>query len=138
MTVSWPWQPGGQVQLVNGMLVFPPVPDVAGVYRLTFSDEDGQRTAVCIGQSQTLRGRFQHYRTPGANRRQTTGRLNQVMVETLEAGGRIAVEVVTQAQVAAGDGPLMPLDLSWEAGRTLVERAAEVNERTAGSPVLNK
>lgn len=138
MTVTWSWQAGGQVELEGGMLVFPPVPDAAGIYRLTFTAAVGERTGVYIGETDRLPRRFQHYRTPGTDKRLTMHRLNRAMVEILSTGGHISVEVVTQAEVATGTGPPVPLDLSWKAGRVLIERAAEVRERAAGTPVLNK
>jgi hypothetical protein len=72
----------------------------------------------------------------GTDERLTMHRLNRVMVENLSTGGQISVEVSTQAEVATGSEPPVPLDLSWKAGRVLIERAAEVRERAAGTPVL--
>jgi hypothetical protein len=138
LTVSWTWEPRGQVRLAGGLLVFPAVSAVGGAYRLTCCTQAGALAWVYIGESQTLRGRFQHYRTPGADKKLTMARLNQAMTDALKTGGTIAVEVVTRTEVVTGGAPPAPLDLSSTAGRVLVERAAEVMERTAGSPLLNK
>lgn len=83
LTVRCSWQPFGPVALTGGRLVFPKVPDAPGVYRFTLNDAAGTR--VYIGESGRLRGRFQHYRTPGGpgERRTTKSRLNKLMRETL-------------------------------------------------------
>jgi hypothetical protein len=60
------------------------------------------------------------------------------MTGTLESGGRVLVEVADSAEVVTADGPVAPLDLAQKSGRVLVERAAEVAERAAGTVVLNK
>lgn len=138
MTVRWEWESRGQVQLADGLLVFPAVPAVGGAYRLTCRTRVGGLAWVYIGESQTLHDRFQHFRTPGADKKLTMAQLNQAMAEALKTGGTIAVEVVTRAEVAVGSAPPAPLDLTRTAGRVLVERAAEVMERTAGSRLLNK
>jgi hypothetical protein len=137
VTVMWDWRLAGQVTLAEGKLVFPRVPDVAGVYRLTFFDSAGARTGVYLGEADLLLRRFQHYRTPGASQ-QTNLRLNQVTVNTLALRGRVTVEISTGADVVADNGVTGPLNLSWKAARVLVEHAAEVAERTAGGPVLNR
>ncbi len=60
------------------------------------------------------------------------------MVNTLAADGRIRLDVATTAQLVVADGTEAPLNLTWKAARVLVERAAEVTERTAGTPMLNR
>ena len=137
VTVAWDWRPHGLVTLVDGKLVFPRAPNVAGVYRLTFQDGGGMPAGVYVGEADLLPRRFQQYRTPGPSQ-QTNLRLNPIMVNTLTGGGRIAVEIAASAQLIAADGPAVPLDLTWKAARVLVERAAEVAERVAGALVLNK
>jgi hypothetical protein len=138
MTVSWSWEALGHVSLANGMLVFPSAPPVPGVYRLTFRNAQGVPTDVYVGETDRLPRRFQHYRTPGGDKRLTMYRLNRAMVGALIAGGQIGVEVVTSALATAGEGPVFALDLGWKAARVLVERAAEVGERRSGTPLLNK
>ena len=135
--MAWDWQPCGLVTLAEGKLVFPRVPNAAGVYRLTFQDDCGRPSGVYVGEADLLSRRFRHYRTPGPSQ-QTNLRLNPVMVNTLAAGGRIAVEVAVAAGLTGADGSAAPLDLTWKAARVLVERAAEVAERIAGALVLNK
>ena len=130
------WQPPGQVVLVDGMLVFPRVPDAPGVYRFTLNDAAGMR--VYVRESQRLPGRFQHYRTPGGQgeRRTTKFRLNKLIVDALTIGGRVTVEVATQGEAVASDGTPVALDLNQKAARQRVEHAVEVAERAAGSTLL--
>jgi hypothetical protein len=135
VTVTWSWQPAGQVALVDGRLVFPRVPNVAGIYRFLFSDAAGVQRQMYVGEADLLTRRLQHYRTPGPSQ-PTNLRLNQLMVETLGAGGRIAVEIATQAQAVISDEMSAALDLTSKAVRVLVERAAEVMARTAGAVLL--
>jgi hypothetical protein len=137
VTVAWEWRPCGLVTLAEGKLVFPRVPNAAGVYRLTFQDDCGQQSGVYVGEADLLPRRFQQYRTPGASQ-QTNLRLNPVMVSTLATGGRVAIEIAITAHLRSADGSAVPLDLTWKAARVLVERAAEVAERAAGAVVLNK
>ena len=136
MHCSWQW--AGQVALVNGMLVFPKVPDAAGVYRFTLDAATG--IWVYVGQSERLRGRFQHYRTPGGpgERRTTKFRLNKLMLATLSAGGRVTVDVATQAADVDGDGTSVVLDLNQKTVRSRVERAIQATERASGSTLLNR
>lgn len=142
MTIEWSWQPIGQVRLVAGKLVFPHVPPVPGVYRLTFFDASGKQTGVYVGEANPLPRRFQHYRTPGSPLNPRAGRtnisLNGLMVTTLAVGGLITVEIATTARARGADGITRTLDFSWKAARVLVERAAEVQERAAGRPVFNR
>jgi hypothetical protein len=132
------WQPAGQVALVDGMLVFPRVPNTPGVYRFTLTDSAGTR--VYVGESQRLPGRFQHYRTPGGSgeQRTTKFRLNRLMLDALTVGGRVTVEVATRAEAVASDGTPVALDLSQKAARQRAEQAVEAAERASGSTLLNK
>jgi hypothetical protein len=121
--VVWDWRLAGQVMLADGKLVFPRVPDVAGMYRLTLRDSAGARTGVYLGEADLLPRRYQHYRTPGASQQTNMFRVNQVMVNTLASRGRVTVEISTDARVVAPDGVTGPLDRGWKAVRVLVERA---------------
>jgi hypothetical protein len=137
ITVTWLWRPIGQLKLVDGKLVFPQVPNLPGVYRFTFADGGGVPTGVYVGEADLLPRRFRHYRTPGS-RQQTNLRMNPIMIDTLERGGSIGVEIVTQSQVKVGDQLPVPLDLTWKSARVLVERAAEVTARQEDVPIHNR
>jgi hypothetical protein len=137
VTVTWDWLPCGNVVLVNDKLQFPRVPAAPGVYRMVFQDDRGQLVGVYVGEADLLPRRLQHYRTPGPSQ-QTNLRLNLDLMNTLAANGRVMLEVAVIAQLVAADGTKAPLNLTWKAARVLVERAAEVGERIAGAPMLNK
>ena len=139
ISVTWSWLAAGQLTLVKGVLVFPRVPDKPGVYRFTFFDAVGALARVYVGEADPLPRRFRHYRTPGSSTRSgsTNVRMNAVMTDTLAQGGRIHVEVATEAQSAGEDGMYRSLDLTWKAARVLIEQAAVVTEGSAGSPLLN-
>jgi hypothetical protein len=92
---------------------------------------------VYVGEADLLPRRFQHHRTPGP-RQQTNLRMNPVMLGALTEGGRVVVEIATRAWAVATGGGQTPLDLTWKAAQVLVERAAEVGERLAGTPLLNR
>lgn len=138
LTVRCSWQPAGPVALTGGMLVFPKVPNAPGIYRFTLNDAAGTR--VYIGESARLRGRFQHYRTPGGpgEQRTTKFRLNHIMRETLESGGHIKAEVALQADGVAIDGTALALDLGVVIDRRCAEAAALAEARSVGCAVLNK
>ncbi|HET7034295.1 MAG TPA: hypothetical protein VFI42_01305 [Thermomicrobiaceae bacterium] len=137
VTVTWSWQPVGQLKLVEGKLAFPKVPNVAGVYRLTLLDAAGNRTGVCVGEAARFQPRFQNYQTPGPSQA-TNLRMNSILSDTLRQGGTVRVEIITEAQAKIGEEPLPSLGLTQKARRRLVERAAEVIERESGAPELNR
>lgn len=138
LTVRCSWQPAGPVALTGGMLVFPKVPDAPGVYRFTLNDATGAR--VYIGESTRLRGRFQHYRTPGGpgERRTTKFRLNQLMRETLAADGHVMAEVALRAEEMTIDGTAAALDLGVVTDRRRAEAAALAEAWSTGCAVLNR
>ena len=55
----------------------------------------------------------------------------------LVGGGSMSVEIVTAAEVISDDGDRVPVDLSWKAARVMVEAAALLHARAAGSRLLN-
>jgi hypothetical protein len=132
------WQSAGKVTLVNGMLKFPKAPDAAGIYRFTLNDTTGMR--IYVGQSVRLRGRLQHYRTPGGKGEQDTTkyRLNKLMLAALAAGGRVTVDVATKAQDVTSDGMPVALDLNQKDVRSRVESAVLATEFACGSTLLNR
>lgn len=138
LTVRCSWQSAGSVVLAGGMLVFPKVPDAPGVYRFTLNDAAGAR--VYVGESTRLRGRFQHYRTPGGpgEQRTTKFRLNQLMRETLAADGHITAEIALRAEEVTIDGTGAALDLGVMTDRRRAEAAALAEARSAGCVVLNR
>jgi hypothetical protein len=120
------------------MLKFPEAPNAAGIYRFTLNDTTGMR--IYVGQSVRLKGRFQHYRTPGGPGEQQTTKywLNKLMLATLAAGGRVTVDVAMQAEDVASDGTSVALDLDEKDVRSRVESAVQAIELASGSTLLNR
>lgn len=74
---------------------------------------------------------------PG-EQRTTKFRLNQLMRETLAAGGRITTEIALQAEEVAIDGTVAALDLGVMTDRRRAEAAVLAEARSAGFVVLNR
>jgi len=137
VTITWTWQPAGNLHLKTGKLVFPHVPDVPGIYRMMFTNASGQLTGIYIGEGHPLPRRFNGYRNPGPSQ-QTNLRLNPIMIATLIEGGQITLEIATEAFISAAADNITPLPLTDKAARVLVERAAEIAARASGAPVHNR
>lgn len=114
----------------DGRLVFPRLHDVPGVYRFLLGTF-GEVAIAYVGETDQLRRRLQHYRTPGPTQL-TNIRINQHMCAVLTAGGLVDIAVIERA-----DGPSGPLDLSDKAIRVLIESAWLVSLKAQGIPVLN-
>jgi hypothetical protein len=90
LTVSFEWRLVGSVVLDSGRrLAFPPLPEAPGLYRFSIEDHGGSG-GVYVGETDNLRRRAQHYRTPGA-RQPTNPRLNAELAEALGRGVRVGV-----------------------------------------------
>jgi hypothetical protein len=63
--------------------------------------------------------------------------MNQLMVEHRAAGGKIRLDIATEAIVVV-DGNCRPADLDSKAERVLVEHAAIVAVVEAGAQCLNR
>jgi len=112
--VDFAWREVGR-SVDAARLRFPEVPESPGVHRFHL----GQ--TVYIGETNRLRRRFQHYRTPGPTEA-TNIRLNALMLLLLGEGGAITVCTITAASVDV-DGHRRPLDLRDKAARLLVDAA---------------
>ncbi len=129
VSVEFTWREVGVLNLAAGRLRFPDVQDAPGVYRFDL----GER--VYIGESDRLRRRFQHYRTPGPTQA-TNIRLNALMLDLLSGGGPISLCTITEARVDV-DGDEQALELRDKPARLLVENAALTAARLAGHAVEN-
>ena len=129
VTVSFEWQAFGAMRVEDGKLRFPAAPEAPGLYRFDLGDR------VYIGETDRLRRRFQHYRTPGPTQ-PTNVRLNAVMLALLGEDRTIEVCVITSAEVDI-DGQRHLLDLTRKAARLLVENAALTAAAVAGHAVEN-
>lgn len=121
----------GYVRLdVEGKLRFPRLDESPGIYRFLITTS-GDTTTAYVGETDRLRRRLQHYRTPG--RSQTTNiRLNARMRKVLEEGGTVNVAVIETATGSTG-----VLDLSEQTARVLVESAWLLSLKAEGIPVEN-
>ena len=135
VTLEWESRRVGDVTLDSGRLRFPTVGSCPGIYRFTLTDPAGS-VQVYVGEADQLARRFQYYRTPGASQ-PTNVRLNGLGMTALTRGGSMSVEIVTAAEVISADGDRVPVDLSWKAARVMVEAAALLHARAAGSRLLN-
>lgn len=129
IAVDFSWVDLGPIALEAGRLRFPQAPEVPGIYRFGMGDRS------YIGETDRLRRRFQHYRTPGPTQ-STNLRLNALMTEMLANGKPIMAAVVTAVE-AEIDGARCQLDLRNKEARLLVESAALVASRELGQSVEN-
>jgi hypothetical protein len=129
IAVDFSWVDLGPIALEAGRLRFPQAPEVPGIYRFSLGDRS------YIGETDRLRRRFQHYRTPGPTQ-STNLRLNGLMTEMLANGKPITAAVITAVE-AEIDGERCRLDLRNKEARLLVESAALVACRELGQSVEN-
>jgi len=127
------WQDTGAVVLDSaGMLSFPRLAAVPGLYRLTLPPATpGQRQRVYVGESSNLHRRLAgSYRSPGPSQ-QTSRRVNALLCEHLLRGGSVRLATAAAATVYLAGQP-KPLDLAVKAARLLAENAALVAVLAAG------
>lgn len=130
IAVDFSWVDLGPIAVLEaGRLRFPRAPEVPGIYCFSFSN------GPYIGETDRLRRRFQHYRTPGPTQ-STNLRLNGLMTEMLENGKPITAAAITAVE-AEIDGARCRLDLRNKEARLLVESAALVACRELGQSVEN-
>lgn len=119
----------GTVLQRDGKLLFPIAPEEPGIYQFTIRDK------IYVGESDRLRRRFQHYRTPGPSQ-QTNIRMNYSILTALNEGFEVVVSIIEQATINV-DGIDSPLDLSRKSGRLLVESAVLSAAHLRGQLVEN-
>jgi hypothetical protein len=110
--VSYQWVAAGPIT-TDGSPKFPPVPTAPGVYRITLTALNGQRT-VYVGEAVSVSRRFAGYRNPGPTQ-PTNRRLHALLLELIAAGGTADVALVLNAEF---DG--RPLDLRSTSARQLI------------------
>ncbi|ROP37433.1 DUF7662 domain-containing protein [Saccharothrix texasensis] len=131
------WERAGPVRLASsGALVFPTLPRLPGVYRVSLADASGQETSsVYVGETEDLDRRFHHgYRRPGADQ-QTNQRLHDEMRAHLAKGGAVTVAVATSATIDV-KGASGPLSLTRKTARVLAEHAALASIYLDGNAVV--
>lgn len=129
VTVSFNLSEIGKVLQQDGKLRFPIAPEEPGIYQFTIRDK------IYVGETDRLRRRFQHYRTPGPSQ-QTNIRMNYSILTALNEGFEVVVSTIEQATINV-DGIDSPLDLSRKSGRLLVESAVLSAAHLRGQLVEN-
>jgi hypothetical protein len=119
--VRMTWNRAGMVTAQQGRLVFPALPKAAGIYRLTFSGSS-DHPRIYIGESDDLRRRAGHYRSPGPTQ-QTSQRIHDELLAHFVAGGTVTMSVATSAEIET-DGRSAALPLARKSARVLAEHAA--------------
>ncbi len=127
--VSFDFSQIGKVSQLDGKLHFPVVPEEPGIYQFAIRDR------IYVGETDRLRRRFQHYRTPGPSQ-QTNIRMNYSILTALNEGFEIVVSTIEQATINV-DGINSSLDLSRKSGRLLVESAVLSAAHLRGQLVEN-
>lgn len=123
-TVDLEWRILGTVELDGkGSLRFPAMPIEPGIYRFAVSGPE--LSAVYIGETDNLKRRMQHYRTPGPTQ-VTNRRLKNELGRVLRTDGRVEVSVATDARLVV-DGHKALANMRHKAYRVLVEHAALVS-----------
>jgi hypothetical protein len=119
----------GYIEAHGGKLLFPTAPAQPGVYIFNIRDK------IYVGESDGLKRRFQHYRTPGPTQH-TNIRINAAVIGALQEGFDIKVSTITEALVEYGD-TIAELDFSKKSGRLLVENAVLTSALLSGLMVEN-
>lgn len=127
--VSFEFSEIGKVSQQDGKLRFPVVPEKPGIYQFAI------REKIYVGETDRLRRRFQHYRTPGPSQL-TNIRINHSILAALNEGYEVAVSTIEQATIDV-DGIDLFLDLSRRSGRLLLESAVLSSAHLSGQLVEN-
>ena len=105
----------------------------AAIYCWVAGDES--ELAYYIGETEWVKRRIQHFRTPGPSQ-QTNQRLHALFNETLAAGGRVELQVLVDIRL---NGDLLADDaLSSKSLRRLLEAWCVREFRAAGRQMLNR
>ncbi len=132
------WSDAGTVLVDDGgRKTFCDLDPVPGLYRMTFDGGGLSRPKIYVGESDNLHRRmWTNYRHPGPSQ-QTSLRINAEIRGRLSAGGTVALEIATRAElIVAGAATEADLRRKWT--RLLVENAALVAlDRGGDEEVLN-
>ena len=136
VSLEFQWRFLGRLQIgEDGRPEFPIAPRKPGLYRFRFTG--GNDVRRYIGETDQLRRRFQHYRTPGPSQ-QTNIRMNEEFRSHMAAGWDIEVDIVHDRIAVSSAGAPVDVDLADKAVRRLLEHAALVSEAAAGAKLLNR
>lgn len=129
VTVRFEFLEIGRVKERDGKLGFPEAPEVPGIYQFAIGKK------IYVGETDRLRRRFQHYRTPGRSQF-TNIRINHSILVALNGGLDVVVSTITNASFTV-DGVDNPLDLSNKSARLLIESAVLSSAHLSGQVVEN-
>lgn len=134
---SFDWHLAGPITLdQSGTPVFPPMPNLPGLYRFDFGVDRSGIRRLYVGESDDLRRRASNYRNAkkdGGNNR-TSRRIHKELVTHLVAGGGIEFAITTNVRIV-GD---IAADLRLKSARRLAENAAVLlAQTTPGIRALN-
>ena len=136
ISAAFQWQLLGRVRIDDsGRLLFPVAPRRPGLYR--FRLHVGEETRYYIGETDNLRRRLQHYRTPGPTQK-TNIRLSTELQGHIAAGGSIEVDIVADRIELTVSGTPSRADMADRAVRRLLEQAALIAEAEVGADLLNR
>ena len=111
------------------------MPEVPGLYRLRLRTSDGIESNY-VGQSDSLRRRFFHYRNPGPTQ-STNIRLNQLVRDLLSGGGEVSLATAHEIWVQTDQGAARA-DLNRGSLRRLFENLALAVEQASDIDSLNR
>ncbi len=134
--IRFDWISAGAVlQDESGRLVFPcGTPETPGLYMFRFVRDDA--SFAYIGESDRLRRRLKHYRTPGPTQH-TNIRISALLREIITSGAAVSLCVVTGGAWVEFDGRLRIIDLNRKSERVLLEHAAIYSAVMTDISVLN-
>jgi hypothetical protein len=129
------WRTAGAITIADGQLVFPRLPAMPGLYRMSLTGRPAQsRARIYVGETDNLQRRASGYRNPFES--QTTNlRLNAAIRSHLDAGGVVRLDIATVLHFhpPTADASAVTLDLSRKAVRVLGESAALVLAQLDGA-----
>lgn len=127
------WQAAGHVTVgPDGKLQFPRLPIEPGLYEFQFS---GSSQSVYVGESDNLRRRISHYRSPGPSQR-TNIRLNDRILNHL-ATNSVTVATATTVTATWSGSAAEQLDLTTKAARVLAESVWILHRQRRGFSLEN-
>ncbi len=127
------WSLLDMVRLEHQKLVFPKTEPVPGIYRFTITTSVEK---TYIGETDNLRRRMQHYRSPGPSQ-QTNVRLNRIIQEALKTGGSVWLSIITAKAHLVSATIKRQLGFEKKSERVLLEHAALLEAAINGNSVLN-
>ncbi len=123
----------------DGKLKFPEAPRCPGLYRFQLENSEVNRNCVYIGETEQLRNRFQHYRTPGSGQ-PTSKKLNKLLLKHLAKGEVVKVYIAAKEikLTMADKSSEYTVDLANKYLRRLLENSALTKEEASGAALLNR